>query len=332
MNDLCYNCGSDKLERLYSAPAFDSPLYNTAHNLGLGRCNDCQLVSTTGTGRDAEAEAEAEAYTTEYYGSASSKFLSPIERGISLFKTMQARHITRTWQRGLHTESAPSVLDIGCGRGQLLTAFQTLGAAVLGLERQEFPVHELPGDTVRTGSIADPEYADSKFDIIILWHVLEHLEQQEQLLDAISDHLDEDGLLVIAVPNFSSLQQRVFSKYWFHLDLPRHLVHVESRWLQQKLLLRGYTIEAVSYLDLLQNTYGFIQSSLNAIAPRRLNEYYRLLKHGRLLEDGTLLLLLKWSLLAALILPFAIIENLLGTLTRSGATVQIAARWKTPPC
>ena len=191
-------------------------------------------------------------------------------------------------------------------------------------------MHELPGDTVRTGSIADPEYADRKFDIVILWHVLEHLEHQEELLDVVTSHLDEDGMLIIAVPNFSSLQRRMFNKYWFHLDLPRHLVHLDSYWLQHQLLRRGYTIEGVSYLDSLQNTYGFIQSSLNRIAPRHLNEYYRLLKYGRLLEGGSLLPLLKWSLLALLILPFAILENFLGTLTRGGATVQIAARWKTP--
>ncbi len=322
MSDQCYNCGSLSLEHLYMAPAFDSPLDRIPQQLGLGRCAACHVVCTTGVGHDGVTES----YTTEYYGSASSKFISIIETGIFWFKTRQAKGITRIWLRGQHTNRTPSVLDIGCGRGQLLAAFQAQGATVLGLERQEFPVHDLPGDTVRSGSISDPEYTNQTFDIIILWHVFEHLEQQEQLLDVITDHLNLEGVLVIAVPNFASLQQRIFGKYWFHLDLPRHLVHLESNWLQHQLLRRGYVIETVSYLDSLQNTYGFIQSTLNAFAPLRLNEYYRLLKHGRSLEPKTLLRMLGWSALAFVLLPFAIIDSILGTLTRSGATVQIVAR------
>jgi 2-polyprenyl-3-methyl-5-hydroxy-6-metoxy-1,4-benzoquinol methylase len=270
----------------------------------------------------------AQSYSPEYYGSASSKFLTIIETALYWIKARQARKITQLWQRGLPAEGAPSVLDIGCGRGQLLTAFHAGGATVLGLERQEFPLHDLPGTTVRSGSLADPEYAGTTFDIIILWHVLEHLELQAQLLDVITEHLNVDGLLIIAVPNFASLQQRLFGKYWFHLDLPRHLVHLESNWLQNQLRQRGFTIEAVSYLDSLQNTYGFIQSAMNALVPLRLNEYYRLLKHGRARNPMAILRLFGWSMLALLLLPFAMLDNLWGTLLRNGATVQIAARNK----
>ena len=201
-----------------------------------------------------------------------------------------------------------------------------MGASVLGLERQEFPADEVSGDTVRVGSIGDSQYTDRHFDIVILWHVLEHLEKHDELLDEITDHLAESGLLVIAVPNFSSLQQWIFSKYWFHLDLPRHLVHFDSDWLMQHLSDRGYTVEFVSYADPLQNIYGFMQSTLNAIAPGQLNDYYRLLKHGHYLKSETVLPILKWTSLSVFLLPFAILESILGTLFRRGATVQIRAR------
>jgi SAM-dependent methyltransferase len=291
-------------------------------NLGLARCRSCHLVNTVGANLDEVADA----YTTDYYGSASSKFVSIIERILSLSTGIRARKITRAWRRGQHPNKLPAVLDIGCGRGQLLRAFQSMGATVLGLEREEFPAYETPGNIVRVGSIGNPEYADRQFDIVILWHVLEHLEKHEELLDEITNHLDENGLLIIAVPNFSSLQQRIFSKYWFHLDLPRHLVHFDAKWLVKQLSNRGYAIESTSYVDPLQNIYGFIQSTLNAIAPRQLNDYYRLLKHGRPLQSKTVLPILKWSVLSMVLLPFAIFENILGTLLRRGATVQIVAK------
>jgi SAM-dependent methyltransferase len=293
----------------------------------LARCKSCRLACTTGVHPDSVADA----YTTEYYGSSSSKFISIIERTLSYSRRIQAGKITRAWRRTQSAVRPPSVLDIGCGRGQLLAAFASQGASVLGLERQEFPANEMTAASVRVGSLDDPEYAGRQFDIIILWHVLEHLENQKALLEIITDHLSDNGLLIVAVPNFSSLQQRLFTRYWFHLDLPRHLVHLESDWLHQLLLRRGFSIESVSYRDTIQNTYGFIQSALNALAPQRLNEYYRLLKHGPSLDSSTILPTLMWSLLALLILPLAMLENGLGILTRRGATVQIAARWKNTP-
>lgn len=326
MNDLCINCGQTNLKPLYSAPAFDSQFYpSEKRNLELARCQHCKLVSTIG----ASSGEVADAYTNEYYGSASSKFVAMIERILALIAMFRARKITRLWRKARQIEKTPSVLDIGCGRGLLLRAFQSLGSTVLGLERQEFPALEVSDDIVHVGSISDAEYADRQFDIIILWHVLEHLEQHENLLDEITNHLTEHGLLIIAVPNFSSLQQHLFSKYWFHLDLPRHLVHFDSKWLVQQLSKRGYIIEITSYIDPVQNIYGFIQSAMNSIAPRQLNNYYRLLKHGRYLERKMLLPIIKWSLLSMVLLPFAILENLLGALLRRGATVQIIARLET---
>jgi SAM-dependent methyltransferase len=289
--------------------------------LGLARCKSCSVICTTGSSR----EEVAGTYTEQYYGSGSRKFLPIIERAISQASYLQAKKITRIWRRAQSANKAPTVLDIGCGRGNLLRAFQTMGASVLGLERAEFPEQDRPSDIVRVGSITDPEYADSMFDIIILWHVLEHLETPEKLLAILEKHLNENGLLVIAVPNYASLQQRMFSKYWFHLDLPRHLVHFESQWLLQRLSDRGFSIKYVSYVDPLQNVYGFIQSTLNAIAPRQLNEYYKVLKYGRARESRTIFPLVKWSVLSLIVLPFAILESILGQLLRAGATVQVAA-------
>jgi SAM-dependent methyltransferase len=322
LTDLCHNCGHANLAFLYRAPAFDSGFNPTAGQLGLARCQHCGLVNTTG----ANADEIADTYTTDYYGSGSRKFLPVIEWVVSLGTRLQAKKITRIWRQELSTDKPPTVLDIGCGRGNLLRAFQLMGSSVLGLEREEFPEHDRPGDIVRIGSITDSEYTDRTFDIIILWHVLEHLEKPEELLDCITDHLAKNGLLVIAVPNFSSLQQRLFSKYWFHLDLPRHLVHFESQWLLQRLSVRGYSIRSVNFMDPLQNTYGFIQSALNAIAPRQLNHYYSLLKYGRSRTGGSMTQMIKWSLLSLLLLPFSALDSILGTLLHRGATVQIMAK------
>ena len=274
------------------------------------------------------ADQVADTYTADYYGSASSKFIAGIERVLALSTTGRARKIVRLWRKSNQSQKSPAVLDIGCGRGHLLRAFQRLGGTVLGLERQEFPLDEKIDDCVRIGSISDPEYAERQFDIIILWHVLEHLEKHDALLQDLSNRLSKDGLLIIAVPNFSSLQQSLFSKYWFHLDLPRHLVHFDKEWLELNLSNNGYEIEFESSTDLLQNTFGFIQSSMNFIFRGQRNAFYNLLKHGHYFSRKSIFPSLYWTLLSLILLPFSILESIIGSLCDRGATLQIAARLK----
>jgi SAM-dependent methyltransferase len=324
LKGLCKNCGSTELAPLYEAPAFDSETNGTQRVFGIARCSSCQLVNTTGE----ELGEVADAYTIDYYGSANDKFLEAIERCLNLANTLRAKKILRIWRKGCQAPETPSVLDIGCGRGHLLQAFKSLGASVLGLERQEFPIEHTNNSFIRMGSIDDHEYAESKFDIIILWHVFEHLERHDALLNDIADHLNDKGLLIIAVPNFSSIQQYLFSKYWFHLDLPRHLVHFESRWLMQHLTNHGYSVEAKGHMDSLQNIFGFTQSAMNFITPNKLNKYYRLLKHGDPQKGKSMLSIISWSLLAVISLPFAILESIISAILQRGATVQFSARLK----
>ncbi|MFT4520361.1 MAG: 2-polyprenyl-3-methyl-5-hydroxy-6-metoxy-1,4-benzoquinol methylase [Halioglobus sp.] len=322
MVDVCHNCSHSGLNHLYKASSFDAPNNEEGQQFGIARCSHCAVVNTTGI----NAANVGATYTGEYYGSSSQKFLRIIEKTVALVNARRARSLTKAWRGAMALDVLPDVLDIGCGRGQLLQAFQDEGANVLGLERDEFPSSDGSESFVRVGTLFDAQYSDHKFDIVILWHVFEHLDSLELLLDSVTDHLKDNGQLVIAVPNFSSLQQRLFSRYWFHLDLPRHLVHIEANWLLQNIEKRGYTIEKVSYMDLLQNVYGFIQSALNVLAPQRLNRYYRLLKHGRSADDSNVLPILGWSVLALLLLPFAVLDSVAGSLLGRGATVEVVAR------
>ncbi len=62
-----------------------------------------------------------------------------------------------------------------------------------------------------------------KFDVITLWHVVEHLMSPVQILEKLFDHLSPGGILVIAAPSSASPEFRLFGRYWVHLDAPRHL-------------------------------------------------------------------------------------------------------------
>jgi SAM-dependent methyltransferase len=81
------------------------------------------------------------------------------------------------------------------------------------------------------------------FDVIALWHVLEHLPNPRETLRAAAERLSESGVLVIAVPNPESFQFALFGTSWAHLDAPRHLQLIPARFLRR--LVRGWGLSAV---------------------------------------------------------------------------------------
>lgn len=116
------------------------------------------------------------------------------------------------------------ILDIGAGTGDFLVSAKNSGWKVDGVE-----VNKLARDKALIKGINLNEnlddLKDQKYDIITLWHVLEHLPNLEMSLKKIDSLLKPTGILVIAVPNFRSFDAKYYSKYWAAFDVPRHFWH-----------------------------------------------------------------------------------------------------------
>ena len=76
---------------------------------------------------------------------------------------------------------------------------------------------------------------DASFGIVTLWHVLEHLEAPEEILKTLHQRLEEEGKLVVAVPNFESFDAQYYHSQWAALDVPRHLWHFTPKGIIQLL-------------------------------------------------------------------------------------------------
>jgi 2-polyprenyl-3-methyl-5-hydroxy-6-metoxy-1,4-benzoquinol methylase len=119
------------------------------------------------------------------------------------------------------------LLDIGCGTGYFLKHAQKNGFECTGYE----PIDEARQQAVNANpniSIYSREefYKYPKqFNVITLWHVLEHLYALTDDLQRIADLLTKNGLLVIAVPNYKSYDAQYYGSYWAAYDVPRHLYH-----------------------------------------------------------------------------------------------------------
>jgi 2-polyprenyl-3-methyl-5-hydroxy-6-metoxy-1,4-benzoquinol methylase len=74
-----------------------------------------------------------------------------------------------------------------------------------------------------------------RFNVIAMWHSLEHLRNPWEVIDALPGHMEKGGRLVIATPNPSSLQFRIFGSRWVHLDAPRHVNLIPHTILEARL-------------------------------------------------------------------------------------------------
>jgi len=126
-----------------------------------------------------------------------------------------------------------SVLEIGCGSGLMLAAFSQRGWKAVGIERNEEVVARVrPGPGVEITTLPVEELpAEARFDLILMFHVLEHIGDPVRLLRECAKRLAPGGRVVVNVPNFGSWQARFAGTNWLHLDIPRHLVHYTPKTL-----------------------------------------------------------------------------------------------------
>ena len=73
------------------------------------------------------------------------------------------------------------------------------------------------------------EIKNKKFDVITMWHVLEHVENLQEYIQQIKELLKENGTLIIAVPNYKSYDAYYFKEFWAAYDVPRHLWHFSQK-------------------------------------------------------------------------------------------------------
>ena len=157
------------------------------------------------------------------------------------------------------------LLEIGCGRGNLLKLAEKEGWIVTGIEPQKNKFAEAKNNI--NGKIYNSTFEninfDQKFDIIVLWHVFEHLENLDSLFLNIKEILAEDGEIFISVPNIKSFQYRLFSRDWFHLCSPAHNYQFSKEGLfsfVKKFDMIGYK---VNHFDIIVSMTGWFFSFQN---------------------------------------------------------------------
>lgn len=168
------------------------------------------------------------------------------------------------WVQGLFTGHKGNLLEIGAGTGAFADAMIQKGWSVTALEPDEssrlrafdnYGIDLLPIDELYN-------LPSKKFEIISLWHVLEHVHDLKPYLAAFERLLKPNGRLIIAVPNYTSYDASFYKNFWAAYDVPRHLYHFSP--VSMKQLLAPYHFSIVQtkpmwfdsfYVSLLSEKY-----------------------------------------------------------------------------
>jgi 2-polyprenyl-3-methyl-5-hydroxy-6-metoxy-1,4-benzoquinol methylase len=140
------------------------------------------------------------------------------------------------------------LLDFGCGNGSFLQRMKERGWIVTGVDASVAVVQRLRAERglrAVAGSLPHPELGEGTFDVITMRQSLEHVHQPLEVLRAAHRLLAPGGLLIVSTPNIDSLPFKWFGRFWWGLDLPRHLTHFTPDTLQLMLARAGFDVGSV---------------------------------------------------------------------------------------
>jgi SAM-dependent methyltransferase len=136
------------------------------------------------------------------------------------------------------------LLDVGCGAGDYLAAMASLGWECSGIDVGETALSlahgKVPGARLHRGSIESASFPRQAFEVVTLWHTLEHLPDPLKTLDRIHNLLAPEGRLLVAAPNIDSFEARVLGSRWLEMDLPGHLYYFSLKTLRALLERAGF--------------------------------------------------------------------------------------------
>lgn len=147
--------------------------------------------------------------------------------------------------------SRGTILDFGCGTGMFLSTCKKSGWNTVGFE----PDADARKIAIDNGNVVSSDFNNlqsstvySSFNVITLWHVLEHVSDLQNTLSFFKSHLDSKGVLIIAVPNYKSFDAQYYKEFWAAYDVPRHLYHFDVHTITA--LLSNFNFELVESLPM----------------------------------------------------------------------------------
>lgn len=215
--NTCPWCGKPTEKRVLELKDY----FLSKEEFSLMECPACGLRFTNPR---PSPEVIGKYYQSENYYSHQQNKKGFVPRIYEFVKSFNIKHKASLAVKGL---PKGRLLDIGCGVGDFLVYVQKLGWEVHGIEPSD-DAKAIAESRLGFRPQSPKDYAsfpDHSFDVITLWHVLEHIDDLHFQTSEINRLLKPGGRLVIALPNFQSFDCQYYKEKWAAWDVPRHLNH-----------------------------------------------------------------------------------------------------------
>lgn len=241
MNKTCIVCGNSELTHFLEC----SDHFVSGEKFTIYSCNTCGFKFTANA---PTVENIGKYYHSENYISHSDTQKGIVNKLYHLVRNIMLKRKLRLIQK---SEKGKKLLDIGCGTGYFPNYMKQNGYDASGMEIEP-GARKFASDNFGLKVSSPDELLSVKhtgeFDIITLWHVLEHLHDPAKYLNWIFDSLKTSGTLFIALPNHNSYDAKKYRQFWAAYDVPRHLWHFNPETFEKLVAKYGFKLIKVKRL------------------------------------------------------------------------------------
>jgi 2-polyprenyl-3-methyl-5-hydroxy-6-metoxy-1,4-benzoquinol methylase len=252
----CPNCGDTNISKVLAAK--DHTV--SKEEFEIWECKNCTLRFTQNI---PDQENIGRYYQSENYISHSDTSKGLIN---NLYHKVRKRTLVQKKKliEKATKKKTGNILDVGAGTGAFLNTMKNANWNCTGIE---------PDKNAREKALelyhinlkeAEKLYSlpPETFNAITLWHVLEHVHELHKYVEQLKNLLSKDGKLFIAVPNYTSGDEKIYDEFWAAYDVPRHLYHFSPKAMQDLLNRHGLKVEALKpmwydsvYVSMLSEKY-----------------------------------------------------------------------------
>ena len=220
-------------------------LFLSQEEFGTFRCASCDLVYVDRVPHNLSDYYKSEEYISHKESSSPFSKLYAFIQGVTF---RQKSSIVKSNTGGKR------ILDFGAGKGDFVSYLNKLGFSSTGYEPDpDARAVALVKNNLKLIDSLD-EISSNSFDLITLWHVLEHVTDPNRTLQDLHRLLTNQGVLVVAVPNRESFDADYYKEYWAAYDVPRHLLHFNPDSLKVLANKNGFSITSIHPM-LFDSTY-----------------------------------------------------------------------------
>lgn len=240
MNNICPWCESDKAQiNLWLKDEF-----LTKEDFHICECLSCGLQYTMP--RPSKEKIGVYYKSEEYYSHQENKkgFIPQLYEAV---KKVNLKHKLKIATKDLHVGK---LLDIGCGVGDFIHEAEKQGWDCLGVEPSD-DAKAIARKRIKANIInseALEEIPDGTFDVITMWHVLEHVDDLKWQVEQLRRLIKPNGRVVIAVPNYKSYDGQFYKELWAAYDVPRHLNHFSKQTITKIFKTKGLELNKTEKL------------------------------------------------------------------------------------